>query len=83
MSHVPHDLAGEFPGKAERIHALKVGDARFADLVGRYHVVNRAVHRMEERIEPVSDQTEQAARRERMRLKDEIAHALQAGHAAA
>lgn len=78
MSHVPHDLAEEFPGEAGRIQALKVADGRFADLVERYHVVNRALHRMEERIEPVSEATERSSRLERLHLKDEIARALAA-----
>ncbi|KMO41583.1 hypothetical protein VQ02_05250 [Methylobacterium variabile] len=78
MSHVPHDLAAEFPGQAGRIQALKHADDRFADLVERYHVVNRALHRMEERIEPVSEETERASRLERLHLKDEIARALAA-----
>lgn len=81
MSHVPHDLPNEFPGQAGLIHDLKVADPHFASLVGRYHEVNRAVHRMETRVEPVSDSTEQATRRERMRLKDEIARALDAAAA--
>jgi uncharacterized protein YdcH (DUF465 family) len=76
MSHVPHDLAAEFPGEASRIQSLKLTDGRFADLVERYHVVNRALHRMEERIEPVSEETERASRLERLHLKDEIARAL-------
>ena len=83
MSHVPHELAEEFPNQAGRIHALKLADGRFADLVERYHAVNRALHRMEERIEPVSEETEQASRRERLRLKDEIARALACATAAA
>ncbi|MBY0253976.1 YdcH family protein [Methylobacterium sp. 092160098-2] len=78
MSHVPHDLAAEFPGLAGRIHALKQADGRFAELVERYHVVNRALHRMEERIESVSEETERASRLERLHLKDEIARALAA-----
>ncbi|ACL55468.1 YdcH family protein [Methylobacterium nodulans] len=78
MSHVPHELTDEFPGQADRIRALKLADGRFAALVERYHAVNRAVHRMEARIEPVSEETEQGTRRERMRLKDEIARMLDA-----
>ena len=78
MSHVPHDLAAEFPGLAGRIHALKQADGRFAELVERYHVVNRAMHRMEERIESVSEETERASRLERLHLKDEIARSLAA-----
>lgn len=78
MSHVPHDLAAEFPGQAGRIQALKQADGRFAELVERYHVVNRALHRMEERIEPVAEEIERASRLERLHLKDEIARALSA-----
>ncbi|AWN37768.1 YdcH family protein [Methylobacterium radiodurans] len=78
MSHVPHDLAEEFPGQAGRIRALRYADGRFGALVERYHVVNRALHRMEERIEPVSEETERASRLERLHLKDEIARALAA-----
>lgn len=81
MSHVPHELAVEFPEQAGLIHELKTTDTRFATLIERYHLVNRAVHRMETRIQPVSDATEQATRRERMRLKDEISQALLAGAA--
>jgi uncharacterized protein YdcH (DUF465 family) len=39
-------------------------------------VANRAVHRAEERSEPVSDAEEARLRRERMALKDEIAKYL-------
>lgn len=78
MSHVPHDLAEEFPGQAARIHTLRLANGRFAGLVERYHEVNRALHRMEARIEPVSEETERVSRQERLRLKDEIARALAA-----
>jgi uncharacterized protein YdcH (DUF465 family) len=49
---------------------------RFARLVHAYREINRAIHRFETRVEPVPEEAEQAARRERMRLKDEIARAL-------
>lgn len=78
MSHVPHELAEEFPAQVERIQALKLADQRFATLVERYHTVNRALHRMEERIEPVSESTERTLRHERLRLKDEVSRALEA-----
>ncbi|MBK3401949.1 DUF465 domain-containing protein [Methylorubrum populi] len=83
MSHAPHELPEEFPGQTGRIHALKLADGRFASLVERYHRVNRALHRMEERIEPVSEETEREFRRERLRLKDEIARALEIAAVAA
>lgn len=76
MTHVPHELAADFPEHADRIHELKTRDRHFAQLAEAYHRVNREVHRMETRVEPVSDRVEEQARRERMRLKDEIARYL-------
>ncbi|NBD95029.1 MAG: DUF465 domain-containing protein [Gammaproteobacteria bacterium] len=73
MSHTPHELAEEFPEHKDKIHDLKESDARFANLCDEYHEVNRAVHRMETRVEPVSDEVEEIKRKERMRLKDQIA----------
>ena len=77
MSHTPHELAEEFPEHKDKIHDLKMNDAHFAKMVDKYHEVNRAVHRMETRIEPVTDDVEEQTRRERMVLKDQIATYLQ------
>lgn len=77
MSHTPHELAEEFPEYKDKIHDLKMNDAHFAKMFEKYHEVNRSVHRMETRIEPVTDEVEEQARRERMALKDEIATYLQ------
>lgn len=76
MSHTPHELAAEFPEHKDKIHELKTTDAHFAKLFDKYHEVNRAVHRMEERIEPVSQEVEEKARQERMLLKDQLAKYL-------
>jgi uncharacterized protein YdcH (DUF465 family) len=81
MTHVPHELATEFPDKAQLIHELKASDRHFARLVEEYHQVNRQVHRFETRVEAVSEEAEHAARRERVRLKDEIAQMLTAAEA--
>ncbi|WP_224815809.1 YdcH family protein [Hasllibacter sp. MH4015] len=76
MSHTPHELAEEFPDDADAIHALKTSDAHFAKLADAYHEVNRAVHRAETGVEPLDDMAETQLRKERMRLKDEIAGML-------
>ncbi len=76
MSHTPHELAEEFPNSLDLIHRLKLEDAHFARLAEEYHEVNRAVHRAETLVEPVSDAHEQDMRRRRMALKDEIARML-------
>lgn len=72
MSHTPHELADDFPEEQDRIRELKRTSPHFAKLANRYHEINRSIHRMEERIEPVTEGTEYALRRERMMLKDQL-----------
>lgn len=72
MSNTPHELAGEFPEKAALISRLKQSDAHFAKLADDYHAVNRAVHRAETNVEPVSAEAETGMRKQRAALKDEI-----------
>lgn len=72
MSHTPHELHEEFPEKAETISALKQSDAHFAKLADEYHDVNRAVHRAETNVEPISAQAETELRKKRAALKDQI-----------
>ncbi|RGP39034.1 YdcH family protein [Pseudotabrizicola alkalilacus] len=79
MSNTPHDLAEEFPGQAEKIHALKIADAHFASLLAHYTEINRAVHRAETRIDALSEEAEATLRRQRLHLKDHIAHHLAHG----
>ncbi|WP_333827430.1 YdcH family protein [Pararhodobacter sp.] len=76
MSHTPHDLAEEFPEHAGKLHALKVSHPHFARLAEEYHEVNRAVHRAESKIEPITEEAETELRRKRLALKDEIAGIL-------
>ena len=76
MSNVPHELAEEFPDKAEKIHALKEGDAHFRKLFDEYHDLNRAIHRAETNVEPTDDFNESQMRKKRMVLKDQIAWML-------
>ena len=73
MSHTPHELAEEFPAEVDKIHALKVSDPHFARLHDDYHDVNKAIHRAETLIEPVSPEHETELRRKRLALKDQIA----------
>lgn len=79
MGNTPHELAEEFPDMADRIHALKTSDSRFARLVDEYHEVNRQIHRIETRVEPASEDVEEEFKRRRVRLKDEIAQVLEGG----
>ena len=75
MSHVPHELAEEFPDVVDRIHELKMTSPHFARLADQYHEINRALHRIETRVEPAGDAPEAGLRKQRMILKDQI-HAM-------
>ncbi len=72
MSHVPHELAEEFPEHREKIHDLKTSDGHFLKLFDEYHEINRAVHRAETNIEPTDDLHMEEMRKRRMLLKDEL-----------
>ncbi|MBD3763683.1 MAG: DUF465 domain-containing protein [Rhodobacterales bacterium] len=78
MSNTPHDVYEDFPGQAEKIHALRASDTHFAHVLDEYHEVNRAVHRAETRVDVIDEEAETALRQRRMRLKDQIARALAA-----
>lgn len=80
MSHTPHELADEFPESADRLHQLKTSDPHFQRLFDEYHDVNRQIHRIETRVETASEGFEAGLRRLRMRLKDQIYRALNAGY---
>ncbi len=72
MSHTPHELAEEFPEKAELMSQLKQTDAHFARLADEYHEINRTVHRAETNVEPMDELAEVELRKKRALLKDEI-----------
>jgi uncharacterized protein YdcH (DUF465 family) len=76
MSHTPNQLDEDFPGMAERMHALKTSNNHFARLVEEYNELNREIHRVETRVEPTSEDIEEELKRRRVRLKDEIAQML-------
>lgn len=76
MSNTPHELTEEFPELADRLHELKTANSHFARLAEKYHAINRAVHRAETGLEPVDGLRETEMRKERARLKDEIARML-------
>jgi uncharacterized protein len=79
MTHTPHELAEEFPEAVDKLHALKASNAHFTRLAEEYHQINRAIHRAETSVEPVSEAHETELRRKRMELKDEIARMLRDG----
>ena len=76
MSNTPHTLQEEFPGEAAKITELKTTNAHFAKLLLDYDAVNDKVHRSEARLDLLTEAEEEALRKTRSHLKDEIARAL-------
>lgn len=76
MSHVPHELAEEFPEQIGALRALRQSDAHLARLCDEYHRVNRTIHRVESNLEPMCDVEALRLRKERLVLKDQIAAIL-------
>jgi len=72
MSHVPHELAEEFPEATEKLHDLKTNNAHFAKLADEYHEINREIHRLETGVEAGSDMRSENLRKQRLLLKDQI-----------
>lgn len=72
MTHVPHELAEEFPDNKDQIHSLNESDAHFSKLTEEYHTVNREIHRIETSVSPADEGYEKQLRRQRMSLKDQI-----------
>ena len=72
MTHVPHELADEFPEFADRIHELKVEDAHFAKLFETYHDTDHEVYRIEQGVETTSDEYLEEQKKKRLSLKDQL-----------
>jgi uncharacterized protein YdcH (DUF465 family) len=78
LSNTPHTLHDEFPDDLDKIHALKMSNREFAQVLEKYDEINDQIHRAETRIEPISEQAEEILRKQRLVLKDKIAAALSA-----
>jgi uncharacterized protein YdcH (DUF465 family) len=72
------DLGHEFPELKQRIHDLKTTDAHFRRLFDEYNELNQAVYRAEQRIDALSDEAEEALRKQRLVLKDQLYTMLKA-----
>ena len=72
MSEGQHDLAAEFPAYKEEIHKLKLGNSRFRAQFDRYHEVSKLIHRAEQRVDTITEIAEEALRKERLQLKDDL-----------
>lgn len=78
MGDFHHDIGREFPQFRDRIHELKTGDAHFARLFDEYHQVDKEIARIEQEVQPASDDAAEELKRRRVKLKDEIFAMLRA-----
>ena len=76
-AHTPHQLHDVFPHDAKTLQMLKLGDMHFCNLAGRYHAVNRAIHRIDCEVDRCSNAFAERLKRQRLRLLDEIAAILE------
>jgi uncharacterized protein len=74
--HIPHELPEEFPDEITLIARLAHDNYLFKRLASRYDDVNRQIYRIESDEQPVADEVLERLKKERLKLKDEIAHML-------
>ncbi len=67
-----HDLVHEFPEHRERIHELKTGDQHFSRLFDEYHELEHRIRRIENDVEPTTDEYLETLKKERLFLKDQL-----------
>ena len=74
--HIPHELHDEFPGEALFIERLIKRNYEFGQLATHYDEVNRQLHRIESEEEPTADEVLERLKKQRLKLKDDIAALL-------
>jgi uncharacterized protein len=74
--HIPHELQDEFPDETVLIARLTKANYLFRGLAGRYDAANRQIFRIESGDEPTSDEVLEKLKKERLKLKDQIAQML-------
>jgi uncharacterized protein YdcH (DUF465 family) len=78
MSAIHHDLLHELPEFREKIHQLKLEDNHFSKLFDEYHKINSDVLRLEAENIPVTDETFESLKKQRLHLKDKLYNILAA-----
>jgi uncharacterized protein YdcH (DUF465 family) len=74
--HIPHELQEEFSAQAGLIERLRNTNHDFGRLASRYEDVNHSIHRIESEAEPADDAVVEEFKKQRLKLKDEIASFL-------
>ena len=74
--HIPHELADEFPDETALIARLAETNHLFRQLAGRYDEANRQIFQIESGEAPTADEVLERLKKQRLKLKDEIARML-------
>jgi uncharacterized protein YdcH (DUF465 family) len=74
--HISHELTDEFPDETVLITRLIKTNYLFRRAASRYDAVNRQILRIESEEEPTTDEVLARLKKERLKLKDEIARML-------
>jgi uncharacterized protein YdcH (DUF465 family) len=74
--HIPHELHEEFPQEVTLIERLKRTNHELRRLVARYDEVNGNIYRIESDEQPTTDEVLEILKKQRLKLKDEIAAVL-------
>lgn len=73
---IPHELPDEFPNETVLVARLAKTNYLFRRLAGRYDAANRQIFRIELGDEPTTDEVLERLKKERLKLKDQIARML-------
>ena len=73
---IPHELRDEFPGQRLLIERLTNTNYEFGQLVAAYDEVNRHIWRIESEDESTADEVLERLKKQRLKLKDDIAGML-------
>jgi uncharacterized protein len=71
-----HALIKEFPEFRHKIHDLKISDPEFKSLFDELEVIDKEICRIEQDIEPSSDDRLEILKKKRVFLKDTLYHLL-------
>lgn len=76
VERIPHELHEEFPTERRFIEELARTSYEFRRLATKYDAVNRQIHRIESNEEATTDEVLEKLKKERLKLKDDIAAML-------
>ena len=71
--HIPHELKDEFPQEASSIEGLKKSNYEFRRVADDYDAVNLQIFKIESEEEPTTDEVLERLKKQRLKLKDQIA----------